>query len=75
MARLLGAFRARDAASSGVASASAASGAPSADSATGAPNVDRALAVALDRASEAGRWDVVLTIASELEARRARGRS
>lgn len=33
--------------------------------------VDEALAGALARASEAGRWDVVTTLARELEARRA----
>jgi hypothetical protein len=38
--------------------------------ATGADEVEAALARALDRASEAGRFDVVAQLARELEARR-----
>jgi hypothetical protein len=34
---------------------------------------DRLLAVALERASAAGRWDVVAQLARELEARRLAG--
>jgi hypothetical protein len=37
---------------------------------TGADQVEAALARALDRASEAGRFDVVAQLARELEARR-----
>lgn len=42
----------------------------------GAPDaktVEDALAAALGRASEAGRWDVVVQLARELEARRLAG--
>jgi hypothetical protein len=37
-----------------------------------APTVEYALAGALDRASAAGRWDIVAQLARELEARRLR---
>lgn len=39
----------------------------------GSDPVDAALALALERASAAGEWTIVATLAAELQARRSRG--